>query len=356
VSSCQEGQYCGNPINNATGNKYEEERDYIGGGPFPLKVVRYYNSQSSHAGIFGANWSDSFSGRIQRVSSIEADVVKPDGKTLRFERKDGVWTAGGDVLSRLNEATDADGKTVSWTYATGGDGSETYDASGRLVSIADRAGLAHKLAYDGQGRLASVTGPFGRALQFHFDENSRIDTITDPAGQAYRYQYDAANNLVSVTYPDNKSRGYLYENEDFPHALTGLVDESGIRFATWTYDTQGRAVSSEHVDGAERVDVAYDEGKTSVTDALGRVRSYLYQTLFGSARTAQAEKPSPKGGEGAVVASHWEYDENGNISAYTDYNGSKTSYAYDLSRNLETSRTEADGQPESRTITTEVCV
>lgn len=46
------------------------------------------------------------------------------------------------------------------------------------------------------------------------------------------------------------------------------------------------------------------------------------------------------------------YDANGNFASRTDFNGNKTTYIYDLARNLETSRTEAVGTPQARTITT----
>ncbi|MFX7793206.1 RHS repeat domain-containing protein, partial [Acinetobacter baumannii] len=63
--------------------------------------------------------------------------------------------------------------------------------------------------------------------------------------------YDINGNLTSVTYPDNKTRRYIYDNPNFPYALTGLTDENGARFTTWTYDAQGRAISSEHASGIE---------------------------------------------------------------------------------------------------------
>ena len=46
------------------------------------------------------------------------------------------------------------------------------------------------------------------------------------------------------------------------------------------------------------------------------------------------------------------YDTNGNVASRTDFNGHVTQYTYDLTRNLETSRVEAFGTPEARTITT----
>lgn len=359
ASSCQEGQFCGNPISNTTGNKYEAEEDYLGTGPFPLRLTRHYNSQSTpnpkKVGIFGAKWSDDFSGSIQHdtLNPTEAKVIKPNGQVLTFTLTNDVWSGGVDVLSRLTEKKVA-GKTESWSYTTGEDNTEEYDQAGRLTKITNRAGLTQTLSY-AANRLASVSDPFGRTLKFTFGANNRIATVTDPAKKMYTYGYDAVNNLKSVTYPDGKNRHYLYENASFPHAMTGLIDENGVRFATWTYDDQGRAKTSEHAGGADKTTLDIDtvNGESKVTDALGRVRSFKYQTLFGAARTEQAKKPSPQGGDGATATSEWEYDDNGNISSFIDYKGAQTTYSYDTARNLETSRTEAAGTADKRTISTE---
>ena len=47
------------------------------------------------------------------------------------------------------------------------------------------------------------------------------------------------------------------------------------------------------------------------------------------------------------------YDANGNISACWDAKLNETVYSYDLTRNLEMSRTEAYGTAQARTITTQ---
>ncbi|TCV78212.1 DUF6531 domain-containing protein, partial [Sulfurirhabdus autotrophica] len=44
-----------NPINDANGNKFQLEIDYIGTGPFPLQLTRAYNSQQEGGG--GWRWS-----------------------------------------------------------------------------------------------------------------------------------------------------------------------------------------------------------------------------------------------------------------------------------------------------------
>lgn len=67
---------------------------------------------------------------------------------------------------------------------------------------------------------------------------------------------------------------------------------------------------------------------------------------------------SQPGGSGCGPAAEAiTYDANGNVASRSDFNGKKTTYAYDLARNLETSRTEGlsgagAALPETRTITT----
>lgn len=82
--------------------------------------------------------------------------------------------------------------------------------------------------------------------------------MTDPAGGLYTYRYDANNNLTQATYPDGSSKTYHYENPSFPHHLTGISDENGTRFATYAYDSQGRAISTEHAGGQERFEFGYE--------------------------------------------------------------------------------------------------
>ena len=139
---------------------------------------------------------------------------------------------------------------------------------------------------------------------------SRVSSVTDPAGGTYSYAYDGANNLSSVTGPDGTTRFYLHDDPSFPHALTGLIDEKGVLFATWTYDSQGRAMSSEHADGVDKVSVNFINGITAVTDALDRTRSYGYTTGFDVARTSRAEKPSTSGETATsswVLRREWQY-------------------------------------------------
>jgi YD repeat-containing protein len=243
---------------------------------FPLRFVRHYNSAWAEERGLGAHWRTHYD-RELAVSATRIVITRPEGQAFVFNLSGEVWTAEADVTEHLERLTEA-GVFTGWRYTTAEDEVEVYDTQGRLVSIADRAGVSQILVYDGQGRLSTVIHtPSGRTLRLTYDALHCLRTLTDPAGGVYRYVYDANNNLVSVVYPDATSadpsdaptRRYHYEDSRFPYHLTGLTDENGNHYATWSYDAAGRAVSSEHAGGVDRVTFAYNaEGTTTVTDAL----------------------------------------------------------------------------------------
>jgi RHS repeat-associated protein len=355
-----------NPIEPGSGNKYQRELDYRGPGPFPLEFARTYNSAVLDGYRTGApsltsQWLHSYDREI-RLDTNTATVSRQDGKALFFVLTGGVWVPDDDVSDRLERFADAAGNPTGWRYRTAeGDLVETYNAAGRLLSIANRAGLIQTLTYStastppavapAPDMLISVADPFGRALSITYDDFRRIRTVTDPAGGQYIYTYDnATNNLAAVTYPVGGTRTYHYEDPDFVHALTGITDETGQRFATYGYDNQSRANLSEHAGGANRATFTYGaDGSAVVIDALGATRTYAFQTVLGVLRyTAMSGAPCPTCGSAAQT-----YDANGNCASRADWNGNLATYQYDLARNLETSRTEASGSPEARTTTSD---
>ncbi|TAK64345.1 DUF6531 domain-containing protein [Methylobacter sp.] len=357
----------GNPINAATGNKWQHETD-LPSGAFGLSFDRYYNaSTTANPSSLGAGWSHAYSrsGTLQANGSW-VTIRRNDGKEYNFQLSAGQWVTDADVLDRLEELKDSTNERIGWRYTTAGNSVETYTASGKLTAITDRSGLTQTLTYSDASTpvtvaptsdlLIRVTDSFDHQLNFTYDANSRLSTMTNPAGGVYHYVYDANNNLASVTYPDGASKTYHYENTSFPHALTGITDENNNRYATFRYDAQGRGISTEHAGGAERVSLVYNaDGSTTVTDALNTARTYHFQTILGVVKSTGQSQP---GGSGCgASASALTYDANGNVSSRTDFNGNRTDYSYDLTRNLETRRTEgltASGAttPATRTITT----
>jgi YD repeat-containing protein len=245
---------------------------------------------------------------------------------------------------------------TGWRYTTGNHDTELYGSDGRLLSIITRSGRTTNLTYNDAGHLTEVSDDAGRTLSFAYDSDSRIITMTAPDGGIYSYEYDGLN-LVKVTYPDdtpndqsdNPSKSYHYENGLY--ALTGITDENGNRYATWDY-SNGRAILSEHADGADRTTFSYNaDGTTTVTNALGKQTTYHFVDIKGYRYISSVEGHPSQYCAGANKA--YSYDANGNVLSKTDWNGVSTTYSYDTERNLELTRTEAAGTPEERTITTE---
>jgi RHS repeat-associated protein len=402
---------CGNPIAPGSGNKFQKEADYVGSGEFPLRFTRSYNSlmrlgnaddghygfsgiyqNSGNAGFsalgvsqgeflanlgidsIGANWRHSYQRVINYVLEdtfglSTAYAYRPDGEVFVFNNLAGTFTPQADVNDRLTRLTDGSGNTTGWRYVSGeNDEIESYDATGRLLSIQSRAGQTQTLEYDSVGRLTRVVDQFGHALTFAYAASpgdsaatNRIVSVTDPAGGVYQFSYDSNSNLTSVTYPDLRVRQYVYENTSFVRGLTGIIDESNQRFATFGYDTNGKANLSQHANGADKVTAVYSStsefttGNVSITDAAGAsaggaTRTYAFSVKLGVAKNTGITQPTSSGT--GTVTSSTVYNANGYASSTTDFNGVETIHVYDLSRNLETSRTDAYGTARARTITT----
>jgi YD repeat-containing protein len=156
--------------------------------------------------------------------------------------------------------------------------------------------------------------------------------------------------LVTVQ-GQSKRREYVYGNPHDSRLLTGIIDERGIRYATWTYDEQGRATSSEHSKGVGKTSIDYHvDGSTTVTNELGKKTKYQFEIVQGIKRITSvvglttANCPNSN--------STFTYDSNGLLKTKTDNKGNVTIYTYD-DRGLEIHRTEASGTSVSRTIETE---
>ncbi len=261
---------------------------------------------------------------------------------------------------RLRRLVDGVGQPTGWQYVDADDATELYDNAGRLLSISTRTGFTQSLNYDAADQLTRVTGPFGRMLTFGYDADGQLATMTDPAGNVYAYAYNANGNLASVTYPDetpgvtndNPTRHYHYDDPVNLDALTGITDENGVLYVTWTYDADGRVTSNSRTGGADSVTLSYDDSArtTTLTDALGAVRTYSFETSHDRIQVSTVSgAPCTSGCSNAFAA--YTYDANGYPASRTDHNGHQTTFVYDA-RGLETSRTEAMGTLEERTITT----
>lgn len=359
-----ESPIVGNPVNVGIGNKFQAENDYSSAGGLSFRRLYQSDSHAKSASL-GKHWIHDYDRKITSHfynANGFAFINRPNGKGYSYQLINGVWVTDADTTDILVELKDASGNLAGWRYTVADDHSvEIYNAIGNLTSISSRSGLTQMLGYDASNRLISITDAFGRNLSLGYDSSNRIASMTDPAEGVYAYGYDGNNNLITVTYPDTHTRTYLYENASFRYALTGIVDENGDRYATFGYDSTGRAISTEHAGSVEKYSIAYTVNSSGrpttsvVTDPLGTIRTYNLTKVLGVVKSSGQNQPAGSGCAAASAAAT--YDANGNIATRTDFNGNMTTYVYDLSRNLETSRTEGltssgAATPATRTITT----
>ena len=350
------GNMCGNPINSAIGNKFQVETDFSDAGL--LAFERSYNSHASApTHLLGNHWTNYYARRIENFpgTSAIAMVARPDGRSVRFQLAGGVWTADADVVGRLSRLEDATGQLLGWTF-TESDGRETenYDSLGRLSSISRTDGTSVTLTYN-NGLTENnandylpmlVVAQDGRRIRLAYDPSRRLSQLTDPTGGMTTYAYDASGRLQSVTDPGGAGKTYLYNESahtagaNLPTALTGIVDENGLRFATFAYAADGRAVSTEHAGGVEKFSMVYNaDGTTAVTTPAGTVQQRGFVTPLGVKRTASVAIT----GAGITRTTSYTYDTNGRTDLVTDPLGTTTDHDFDA-RGLPTQVIESANQ------------
>ncbi|WP_171011895.1 DUF6531 domain-containing protein [Pseudomonas sp. 2FE] len=322
----------GNPINFAVGNKYQEERDYAGN---QLGFSRAYNS-------LDGLWRHSYSVSL-RLTPYAVALVQADGREVFFKVSGTSISAPAAELGKLEKTG------TTWVYRSPDNEVLRFDDKGRLTRWEFPQGY-QQLVYSAAG--VSVTDYLGHNLSFTVRADGQPASL-HVSDLHVAYGYNANNRLSQVTRTrgnQSETRQYHYEDTRDPKLLTGITDERGVRYATWTFDDKGRAVSSEHAGGAEHTQVAYNaDGSSTVTNELGKATIYRFVSIGGIKRVSAIEgEPSANCPNSN---STFTYDARGLLKTKTDNKGFVTTYDYN-ERGLEVARTEAVGTPQARTIST----
>ncbi len=367
-----------NPVLPGTGRKLHDETDYLGTGAHPLTLKRLYRSQWTDGAAvrglgplasFDGGWRLSVQSTLTLLPGDKPRALRPDGSTFAFDPSTTVvntWVATGS-RDALVATIDAVGTRTGFTYTAWTDDQiETYDATGKLLSLRERNGWITTLLYSDAttpttvapwpGLLVAVRNHFGREIKFSYDAQSRIVEVLPPgavsgtgAGSAaspIRYAYaeaaslgagvPAQSQLTSVTWQDGTLRRYHYEDPRFAQALSGITDEAGVRYATYTYDAQGRVLRNEHIGGVDRVDFAYGfnaagQATTTLTDYTGpngaaTSRTYSFAEQQGVLRPTAVSAPCTQCGNTQLASS---YNSAGDLIKAIGHDGKVTFYVYD---------------------------
>jgi len=289
----------GNPIFPGRGNKVQSEIRYALTSSMDLSLVDTYRSDwvtAPRAGL-GSRWTHNWARALDIAYAGSANpsvvAIRADGSAVPFYRdtSTGPWTVAQNISSgRLEALASGDPSGARWRYTDAtSDAQELYDDQGHLLVVRERNGWTTTLSYSDAstptnlaprvGLLLQVRNQFGRVLNLAYDAAARATSVSGSTGPIATYSYNASGLPERVTWADGKSRQYYYEDPAAVGGLTGITDEAGVRFSTYTYDSQGRATSSEHAGGVGKVLLQYLEGaQTTVTTADSSSRTITFQS------------------------------------------------------------------------------
>ncbi|WP_093533709.1 DUF6531 domain-containing protein [Stenotrophomonas rhizophila] len=346
--TCPAGGNGSNPIHSALGRKIQIELD-VQAGEY-LKFERRYSSANLRTMPHGNGWNSNLTRSLQYVYSTDpagvAEVVaqRPNGDAIRFDIRSSEPTAisKGAGLT-LRRSVDAAGQLVGWDLYVGGSTIEKYDADGQWAATIVDGISAITVVRGAAGEISQLKDAHGRAISFTYSYGN-LERLTDPSGYQTTYAYDEKGRLGSVTYAENTpsaaTRRYLYEDTRWPNALTGIVDESGNRYAAWAYDAMGRAVTSSHGGTASPIDrtaLQFNvDGSTTITNALGSQNTYRFASIGGVVKLAEVDQRWPLCG---ISVKSKTYDANGYVDSQVGFLDQRADTVYN-SRGLPLRRVE----------------
>jgi YD repeat-containing protein len=331
--------FVGDPINPAGGNVYEREVDYTDRDGV-LVLARVYNSRVG-------GWTMEADSQIW-FDRDGAAVVFPDGHISLFKRSGDLYAGEPGERGTLTYTAGV------WSYTSPDTTVYSYTMAGTLSGIRYPSGRFVTFVRNASNPFAStttMTDDLGHSLVVNYAFNRLGSATVD--GLTVSYTFDSSNRLSKVARKKDGHttiRQYLYEDTVNTNSMTGLIDERGVRIATWTYDAQNRAVSSSMPLAAGKVTVVYGaDGTTTVSNALGHPVTYEYQLVNGGKRISAIHGEAVAGCPAAN--STFTYTDAGQMATRTNALGQVTAFVYD-DEGRETSRTEAKGTPDERQTTT----
>jgi RHS repeat-associated protein len=329
VASCPANA---NPCHPATGDKSRAETDFEFAG---RAFTRYYHSRKEFRDQNGSaiGWSNSYSERMQIDANNNPYLFTSEGQYESFKK---IGISGSTHFRALNSPdrfvdTFSSG-TVRFRLKDGNGEVRQYDVNGLLLSITNPDSPSNdlQLLYDSSKRLQYISDNNSRVLSFEYDESlGLLKKINRPDGAVVLYEYDADRNLTAVDYGSGVKKLYHYHETGladpvYLNHLTGITSETGLRYASFAYDSAGRVISSKLHDGSggfvAGTTVNYTGANTATVNTdTNDTRSYTMDP--GTYRRVTGFS------DGAGTSSSI-YDADSRVTSKTDKRGIVTKYDY----------------------------
>jgi len=194
----------------------------------------------------------------------------------RFRRQSGTFRRSG-APDRLFREIDARNNVVM---------ENTYDANGRVTQQKLADGAVYRMSYTLLNPTVPATSPVLQTV------------VTDPRGNLTTYRFSPQGYLTDITDAGGQTR--IFDRQPGTNFITAIRGRTTAGDVFYTYDGSGNVLS--------------------VTDALGRTTTYIYDPAFN--RVASITDAL---GQRTTFA----YDARGNLVSRTDANSHVTRYTYD---------------------------
>ncbi|WP_444925668.1 hypothetical protein ACJJI4_15005 [Microbulbifer sp. TRSA002] len=192
-----------------------------------------------------------------------------------------------------------------------------YDTQGNLVSTEDGLGEMRRSEYNAAGQLTATLDERGVRTEMRYDPQGRVLTRTEDVGglnltttQRYGHRFEEtvdASGSVTRTEFDHNGRVVRV-------IVDASSDNSGLNLLTeFDYDGQGNLLQMRE---------GYLSGGVAGTASYTRTRVYSYDELG----RVQSETVDP---DGLAIATHYQYDRDGNRTAVTNALGHTSYTVYD---------------------------
>lgn len=286
----------------------------------------------------GQGWSTTIGTRLDFPTSSSAVLTLGDGGEIDFELNGAEWEAPDGFHSKLI----ANG--TGWIVRDKAQTDFHFDASGKHTQVVSASGNALIVTYVGS-KAMSVTEASGRSVSFSYAAGGELDSFADSAGSTWSVSYDALGRLSGIDDPEFGSVTVTYDTQGRIDSVSDLDDHLWLFEYVSAGAWQGRVESITDPVGAVE-SYAYSSGPTKdqtvVTDSRGNSWRYFFDRADSPALvrmktpldaiwryTYDADRnltswTDPLGKSGMCT-----YDGNGNLLTFTDEIGDVTELEYD---------------------------
>lgn len=285
-------------------------------------------------------------GRVTKVERQTGDVAVPwqvaETTYTAFGEPDVVTEPGGhqtafdhDLLDRVRQVTDAEGRIVRTTYDAVGRILEQREVPDLLAPLTDRPFISY--TYTNNGQLETLKDGNDNTTTFTYDGFDRMTRTTFPDTSYEELTLDAAGNVLTRRTRGGDMFAYTYDAlnrldvEDVPYSATDI---------DYSYDLAGRLTSVADETGS--IAHGYDSAKRLETVTRPDMKTVSYQYDAAGNRTRltwpdsfyitndydELNRITHIRENGGLPLATYEYDDLSRPSLVTFNNGNGASVTY----------------------------